>query len=146
MSKPKRTGKPDDYVRGPWLPVAAPAAGRVRVGGGEDVSDLRLHALQAEVGEWVRHNFGDAPMLDQAAVVAEEAGELLHHVLKQKQGIRKEEDHVAGMRDAVADVVIACLAFGAIAGIDVEDAVRETWLEVSQRDWTQEDSCLEQPS
>lgn len=96
---------------------------------------IKLDRLQSEVGEWVRRNFGDAPALDQAAVVAEEAGELLHHVLKQKQGIRMEEDHVAGMRDAVADVVIACLAFGAIAGIDVEEAVWEMWFEVSQRDW-----------
>ncbi len=101
------------------------------------LNDLR--DLQAEVGAWVRKNFGeDVPLLDQASVVCEEAGELIHHTLKQKQGIRVGEDHVAGMRDAVADVIISVCAFGAVSGIDVSEAVDKAWAEVKQRDWPAE--------
>jgi len=106
-----------------------------------------LSALQSEVAAWVHRNFGDAPLLDQAAVVCEEAGELIHHVLKAKQGIRLEENHSDGMRDALADTVIACLAFASIAGIDLEQALADTWFLVSQRNWKPQEtnSCTAPP-
>ena len=104
--------------------------------------DALLNALQVEVGEWVRYNFGNAPMLDQAAVVCEEAGELIHHVLKHKQGIRAEEGHEAGMIDAAADVVIAVCAFASIAGFNLGEVVCSTWAIVKQRDWTKARALL----
>lgn len=39
---------------------------------------MNIWELQKCVGEWERRNFGgDVPLLDQAAVVCEEAGELI---------------------------------------------------------------------
>ena len=108
------------------------------------MSNICIHALQAEVGEWLKHNFGTPPVTDQCLIISEEVGELCHHVLKHKQGIRKNEDHEAGVEDAVADIVIGVMAFCSLWGIELEDLLKKAWLEVKQRDWRKECTAPEQ--
>lgn len=99
---------------------------------------ISVRDMQEEVGDWIEHNFGVPPLTDQALNIAEEVGELCHHVLKMKQGIRKNEDHEAGVQDAVADIVISTMAFCSLCNIDLEDLLGKTWHQVKQRDWTKE--------
>jgi NTP pyrophosphatase (non-canonical NTP hydrolase) len=66
----------------------------------------------------------------------EELGELAHAQLKSEQGIRMNEDHRANKIDAIADVIIYLADYCNGQGIDLEDALRTTWNQVRQRDWT----------
>lgn len=91
--------------------------------------------MQAQVGQWLQNNFGAVPATDQCLIIAEEVGELCHHVLKLKQGIRKNEDHEAGVEDAVGDIVIGVMAFCSVWGIDLQETVEKVWEQVSQRRW-----------
>ena len=98
-----------------------------------------LHRLQREVGEWSRRNFGDQPIHRPLLGAFEEVGELAHAHLKEEQGIRSEEDHVANGKDAVADVVIYLADYCARRGWSLGDIVESTWRDVvSKRDWTDE--------
>lgn len=103
-----------------------------------NLSTVSVRDMQEEVGDWLKRNFGEAPATDQCLIISEEVGELCHHVLKMKQGIRKNEDHEAGVQDAVADIVIGVMAFCSQWDIDLEDLLCKTWNEVKQRDWTKE--------
>ena len=102
------------------------------------MSDICLHQMQKEINKWLIHNFGTPPVTDQVLIISEEVGELAHHVLKYKQGIRRNEDHESGIEDAVADIVIGVMAFCGLWGIELEDLLKKTWGEVSQRDWREE--------
>ena len=101
----------------------------------ESVFDLK--AFQAEQREWSERNFGGKygsgyrPLLG----ALEELGELAHAHLKSEQGIRNTECHAAAKRDAVADVIIYLADYCSNEGIDLEAALRETWLRVRSRDW-----------
>lgn len=63
-----------------------------------------LQTLAPQVGAWGAHNFDlHAPHLG----IAEEAGELVHSLLKSAQGIRgTPEEHRAKIVDAIADMMI----------------------------------------
>lgn len=97
---------------------------------------MTIGQIQEEVFEWSKRNFGNQPSWRPLLGAVEEVGELAHAYLKQSQGIRVNEDHRAAMVDAVADTVIFLMDFCAREGIDIQDAVEQTWAVVKQRDWT----------
>ena len=95
-----------------------------------------IRELQERQKPWVIRNFGGRSRLYPVLGVAEEAGELSHHVLKMEQNIRgTKEEHLAGIRDSLADVIIFCLDVATAYEIDLEDALIEVFEEVMQRDW-----------
>jgi NTP pyrophosphatase (non-canonical NTP hydrolase) len=94
-----------------------------------------LSELQSEHREWVDRNFPDETLQQAVLGVAEEAGELAHHCLKREQRIRRNEDHVLGMLDAVADSIIYCMSVADHLGVNLGELVTVTWDQVKQRDW-----------
>lgn len=72
----------------------------------------------------------------QALGVAEETGELCHHVLKMEQGIRgTAAEHLDGIADAVGDICIYLSGLCSALGLDFELCVRDAWNEVKERNW-----------
>jgi len=70
--------------------------------------------------------------------MVEEMGELAHHLLKSRQGIRGGDvDHEAEIRDACADLVIFTMGIASHKGFDLGRVVDETWDQVKRRDWVQ---------
>lgn len=108
-----------------------------------------LRRVQTELKEWQAHNFPGRtsinPLLGTAEEIGEMCGKLLclmvaagkinHHYLKRMQGIRLNEDHNAGLRDGVADLLIFLCDFCNAENIDLEKELVETWAKVRQRDW-----------
>jgi NTP pyrophosphatase (non-canonical NTP hydrolase) len=95
-----------------------------------------LAQLQEEQQVWSQKNFGDQPADNPFIGLVEEVGELGHGYLKMKQGIRGDaETHREEMKDAVGDIVIYLSDFCSRTGINLQEAVRETWDQVKQRDW-----------
>ena len=97
--------------------------------------DLR----QQELFKWQDLNFGtpDDTPLKCALGMAEETGEVCHHVLKGMQGIRggvnginKEE-----IADGVADVLIYGIQLLSFLGLDAEVEISAVIKKVLQRDW-----------
>lgn len=96
---------------------------------------IRTMDFQAEQELWVRRNFPGRTCFHPLLGLQEEVGELAHHVLKRDQGIRLEEDHDAGIRDAVADIFIYLADFCTAEELDLGECITETWAKVRQRDW-----------
>jgi len=98
---------------------------------------MELSELQREHDEWITTNFGEPQLLEAALVVAEEVGELCHHIVKMEQGIRgSREFHTAAIADAVGDIVIALAGVPTALNMDYAESVQTAWDEVKQRDWT----------
>jgi NTP pyrophosphatase (non-canonical NTP hydrolase) len=96
----------------------------------------QLTILQNERNDWVASNFPGDMVEDSIMGAVEEMGELAHHWLKMKQGIRgTEEEHIDGMLDAVADAVIFLAGVASHLGADYGELVQDTWDKVKQRDW-----------
>lgn len=96
---------------------------------------MSIATIQGEIAIWVSHNFGPHPSWHPLLGIQEEAGELAHAFLKREQGIRTNEDHDAGIRDAVADLMIYLCDFCNSEKIDLEAELQDTWNRVKQRDW-----------
>lgn len=95
-----------------------------------------LHALQADTAAWRDKNFPEYTSEDQLMGVVEEVGELTHHVLKRKQGIRGTlEEHNEGIADSVGDIVIYLAGFCSASRISLDSCVEHAWRQVQQRDW-----------
>lgn len=94
-----------------------------------------LKTLQSELEPWQARNFPGRPSWQPLLGMMEELGELSHSFLKRAQGIRTTEDHDAGIKDAVADVVVYLADFCNAEGIDLEKEIIDTWAQVRQRDW-----------
>ena len=95
-----------------------------------------LTRFQTEHEEWERANFGEVPWWQPALGISEEVGELHHALLKMAQGIRgTQEEHEAAAKDAVGDTIVYLTALCTAMGWDLADVLRDTWTEVSQRDW-----------
>jgi NTP pyrophosphatase (non-canonical NTP hydrolase) len=92
--------------------------------------------MQLEARAWRQKNFPEDTRtgVHQALGVCEEAGELAHHVLKDSQQIRGNE-HLAGIKDSVGDIVIYLSGLCDYYGIDLQSAVMDSWAQVKQRDW-----------
>ncbi len=76
-----------------------------------DVMD-NLRGLQIKLWDWQERVFG--PPTDDLKQfltygIVEEVGELFHHILKKRQGIRLDEDHNEGIYDAIGDIAIYSL-------------------------------------
>jgi NTP pyrophosphatase (non-canonical NTP hydrolase) len=111
---------------------------RQRVHADEKISvwEVDLDDLQAEIFSWQTKNFGDQPAHRSFLGVVEEVGELAHAILKHEQAIRgTPEEHVAAKKDAIGDAMIFLLNYCSAHGYSLARIVRETWGEVSQRDW-----------
>lgn len=97
--------------------------------------------IQNQVAEWATRNFGsDRPAYQRLLGAVEEIGELAHAHLKQEQNIRVGEDHEAGAKDAIGDVVIYLLDYCEIRGWNFEQIVEQTWDVVKLRDWINDSS------
>ena len=97
---------------------------------------LQLTKLQSERDEWVARNFPGDKMHYSILGAFEELGELSHHYLKLKEGIRGDaEHHKAEMTDAVADCVIFLAGVCSHLGVDYGALVQDTWDTVKLRDW-----------
>lgn len=103
---------------------------------------MNLKKLQEEQMQWVKHNFGDRPAWQPLMGITEEFGELAeaigwlnHSFLKYNQRIRREENHIENMKDAVGDIVIYLADFCTAMGFDFSEIVTRTWQEVKKRDW-----------
>jgi NTP pyrophosphatase (non-canonical NTP hydrolase) len=96
-----------------------------------------IREIQKEHQAWSTKNFGwdQDPSLSLIGVM-EELGELAHAHLKQRQGIRVNEDHIAKARDAIGDILIYMLDYCNRRNFDMQLILEETWAEVKQRDWT----------
>lgn len=75
--------------------------------------------LIAERNEWVAKNFAQDNGLETTFGVFEEYGELVHHYLKQMQGIRgTREEHDEGMKDAIGDMTVYLLGVMNASGLN----------------------------
>lgn len=92
---------------------------------------------QRECGEWTDRNFLPGDNLERRALVlAEETGEAVRCVLKMQQGIRGTRDEwMAELRKELGDVQGALYALAHRAGIDLDDAWSDRWLDLSKRDF-----------
>lgn len=77
------------------------------------VRDLQeFESLQERIWIWQDANFGSAHIAHPLLGMCEEAGELVHAVLKMAQGIRGDDSvHVAHMKDALGDILIYLIDF-----------------------------------
>ena len=99
---------------------------------------IYLNEIQKEIKEWTNKNFPNTDASEQVIGMTEELGELAHHFLKWKQGIRNDENHREGIIDAVGDLMIYLMNFCSIADINLEHTIEKTWNKVEQRDWNKE--------
>jgi len=97
--------------------------------------DLR----QKELSDWQDRNFGtpEDTALKCALGMAEETGEVCHHVLKGMQGIRGGVNGMnkAEIADGVADVLIYGLQLLSFLELDAEKEISAVIEKVLQRDW-----------
>jgi NTP pyrophosphatase (non-canonical NTP hydrolase) len=97
---------------------------------------MMLWRLQEDVGAWSRRNFPRSTEIESLLGIGEEYGELLHAVLKARQGIRgSSEEHLASEKDAVGDLTIYLLDYCSRRGFDLQEILEQTWAKVSRRDW-----------
>ena len=100
---------------------------------------MNLRALQVQLKLWQEHNFPGREAWQPLLSISEEVGELYHAYLKRNRRtqlrIRLEENHSAKIRDAVADIIVFLADFCNAEGIDLQEALEQTWTEVKQRDW-----------
>jgi NTP pyrophosphatase (non-canonical NTP hydrolase) len=113
-----------------------------------DSGVVDLRKLQDDHRTWREHNFPDSDDWCPLVGVSEELGEAAfafiriaatvgridHGFLKQAQGIRVSEDHRAEIVDAVGDLLLYVVDFANRLDIDLADAIKTTWAEVSARD------------
>ena len=112
-----------EYENGTARPLPTPAQKRT-------LSDIQTEQLL-----WSERNFGNHPAWHPLLGIQEEAGELAHAFLKRTQGIRKNQDHDAAIRDAVGDIVIYLMDFCSCEGIDLQEAIEGAWDTVRKRNW-----------
>lgn len=94
---------------------------------------------QKELADWQERNFGnqDDNILKVALGMAEEVGEVCHHVLKGSQGIRGGINGInkAEVADGVADVLIYGLQLLSGLDMDAEKEISAVIDKVLKRDW-----------
>ena len=99
------------------------------------MKEAKIREIQEAQKKWAEHNFPKAETWQPLLGVVEEVGELAHAHLKQSQGIRVNEDHVANAMDAVGDTVLFMMHYCTLRGWDFETIIQETWEQVAERDW-----------
>jgi chromosome segregation ATPase len=106
----------------------------------EEAEDsFSLRKLQSEQAEWSQRQFGEQPSVNALLGAMEELGELSHAHLKRLQGIRGSfEELTAKAKDAVGDITVFLADYCSKEGFDYQQIVKETWEQVSRRDWTKD--------
>lgn len=95
-----------------------------------------IRDMQRDHRVWIEDNFpGERPSWHPLLGIDEEVGELNHHFLKRVQGIRTNENHRAGILDALGDIFIFMLDFANCEDIDLQDAILTARAVVYKRDW-----------
>lgn len=94
-----------------------------------------LDAFQEDHKEWQDRNFPGWQEWEVLLGLGEEVGELFHAHLKEKQGIRQNENHEAKARDAVGDIMIFLAGYCNARGWLLSEILSETWAEVRLREW-----------
>lgn len=99
-----------------------------------------LSLKQKELHEWQERNFGthEDDVLKCALGMAEEVGEVCHHVLKGTQRIRSGVNGINAeqVADGVADTFIYGIQLLSVLGMNAEEVIAKTIDEVLTRDWT----------
>lgn len=94
---------------------------------------------QKELAEWQERNFGthDDDIIKCALGMAEEVGEVCHHVLKGTQKIRGGIDGInrKEVADGVADVLIYGIQLLSKLGMDAEHEIEMVIHNVLARNW-----------
>jgi NTP pyrophosphatase (non-canonical NTP hydrolase) len=86
---------------------------------------LQLTQLQKEHQKWVERNFPAETLEDAVLGMFEEVGEIAHHVLKMKQGIRGDEAmHKREILDGIADTVIFATFIASTFGLTTVSSCR----------------------
>jgi len=106
-------------------------------GGGSDgvKQEKTLREIQAEHLAWENRNFSGSEDWHPLLGMQEELGALCHAYLKNAQGIRNNEDHEAGIKDAIGDLTIFLISFCSKNNYNFKDVLLETWERVKKRDW-----------
>ncbi len=94
-----------------------------------------IKEIQNEHKEWAYYNFGNQPTWFTILGMQEELGELAHHFLKREQNIRLDQDHEAGIKDAIGDFLIYLSHFCNNENLDIQEILNEVWEQVKKRDW-----------
>lgn len=81
------------------------------------------------VWDVIKDRWPTADQFSQACKVAEEAGEVVGAVIKQREGRRTEDD----VLDELADTVIAAIAAIQARGVAAELVVMDRWVQVMAR-------------
>jgi len=90
---------------------------------------------QAVVADWLRTHLGPIDVADQALVLTEEVGEVARAIVKRQQGIRgSRAEWTTALRHEIADTQIALLALAACEGVDLAEATRLRWEQITRRD------------
>jgi len=94
---------------------------------------------QKQLMDWQNENFGqsDDNTLKFALGMAEEVGEICHHILKGSQHIREGVNGIDTIEvaDGVAGVLIFGIQLLCSLGINAEHEISETIDKVLKRDW-----------
>jgi NTP pyrophosphatase (non-canonical NTP hydrolase) len=88
--------------------------------------------FQMGVGKWHKEMFPNADAEDILCKLVEEVGELCHETHSIKWGGATTQKYVSQV-DAVGDIMIVLAAFCEKAGIDLDQAIADTWSGVSSR-------------
>lgn len=100
---------------------------------------MDLSEMQRERNVWVSRNFPGDTLMDSFQGMVEEIGEISHHILKRRQGIRgSDEMHTEEIKDGVCDLIIFALGIATHEGFDLGAALDETWDKVKNRDWVKD--------
>lgn len=91
--------------------------------------------LQALRDAWAEKQKLGGPPHQPLLGVVEELGELAHSHLKEEQGIRMDEDHVAKAKDAIGDITLFLASYCSARGWDFQDVVQAAWEVVARRDY-----------
>lgn len=102
-----------------------------------------LNYVQKHLKPWQEHNFPDRPDWQPLLGIGEEVGELNHAFLKRAQDIRGSADaHTLAIKDALGDILIFMCDFANSQGLNLENILADTWMEVSLRNWRPEKGDL----
>jgi len=94
-----------------------------------------LNKLQYDMMIWQVDNFGNQESWKPLLGIVEEVGELSHAHLKEAQGIRTGEDHIADAKDAIGDILIYLMNYCNTRDFCLTDILEETWSKVKKRNW-----------
>jgi NTP pyrophosphatase (non-canonical NTP hydrolase) len=89
-----------------------------------------MNEIQEKLKDWLEENFrldltDSELIIQQLAGMIEETGELTHSILKSEQGIRKNENHIENIYDAIGDILIFMSNFLYLLDIDIEKRMTE---------------------